>query len=97
VVGGDLSRLDENQIAQLRETIAERLNAVADKLGITAKQKEKIKETHAGFAEKYKAQRTQRRELRQSELDAISAILTAEQREKIKNFVEDGTEAPKDK
>src|SRR5271157_4040662 len=38
VVGGDLSRLDENQIAQLRETIAERLNAVADKLGITAEQ-----------------------------------------------------------
>ena len=60
MVGGDLSRLDENQIAQLRETIAERLNAVADKLGITAEQKEKIKETHAGFAAKYKAQRAQR-------------------------------------
>lgn len=97
VVGGDLSRLNENQIAQLRETIAERLNAVADKLGITAEQKEKIKETHAGFAEKYKAQRAQRRELRQSELDAVSAILTAEQREKVKNFVEDGVEAPNDK
>ena len=97
VVGGDLSRLDENQIAQLRETIAERLNAVADKLGITAEQKEKIKETHAGFAQKYEAQRAQRRELRQRELDAVSAILTAEQREKVKNFVEDGVEAPNDK
>jgi Spy/CpxP family protein refolding chaperone len=94
VVGGDLSRLDESQIAQLRETIAERLNAVADRLGITAEQKEKIKETHAGFADRYKAQRAQRRELRQGELDAVSAILTAEQREKVKNFVEDGVEAP---
>ena len=92
MVGGDLSRLDENEIAQLRETIAERLNPVAEKLGITAEQKEKIKEIHAGFADRYKAQRAHRRELRQSELDAISAILTAEQREKVKDFVEDQVE-----
>ena len=95
MVGGDLSRLDEKEIDQLRETIAERLSAVADKLGVTAEQKEKIKEIHTGFAERYKAQRAQRRELRQSELDAISATLTAEQREKVKDFIEDQVEAPK--
>jgi len=95
IVGGDLSRLDENEIAQLRETIADRLNPVADKLSITAEQKEKIKEIHAGFAERYKTQRAQRRELRHSELDAILAILTAEQREKVKDFVEDQVGAPK--
>ena len=71
--------------------------AVTSIFGITAEQKEKIKETHAGFAAKYKAQRAQRLELRQSDLDAVSAILTAEQREKVKNFVEDGVEAPNDK
>ena len=40
VVGGDLSRLDENQIAQLREMIAERLIAVADKLDVSDKSPE---------------------------------------------------------
>ena len=95
MVGGDLSRLDEKEIAQLRETIADRLSAVADKLGMTAEQKEKVKEIHAGFADRYKAQRAHRRELRQSELDAISAILTAEQREKVKDFVDDQVESPK--
>lgn len=95
IVEGDLSRLDEGTIAQLRETIAERLEGVADKLGLTAEQKEKIKETHTGFIPKYRDQRTKRRELRQKELDALSALLTADQREKVKDFIGDQFEAPK--
>ena len=57
VIGGDLSRLDEKTITQLRETIAERFEGVAEKLGITAEQKEKIKDIHAGFIAKYREQR----------------------------------------
>jgi Spy/CpxP family protein refolding chaperone len=95
VVGGDLSRIDEAAIAQLRETVAERLDGVADRLGLTAEQKDKIRETHAGFSPKYRAQRDKRRELRQKELDALSSVLTAEQREKVKEIVGDQFAAPK--
>jgi Spy/CpxP family protein refolding chaperone len=95
MVGGDLSRLDEGTITQLRESVAERLDGVADKLGLSAEQKEKIKEAHAGFVPTYRAQRDKRRELRQKELDALSALLTPEQREKVKDFVGDKIEAPK--
>ena len=95
VLIGDLSRLDEGTIAQLRETVAERLEGAADKLGLSDEQKTKIKENHAGFAPKYRAQRDKRRELRQKELDALSALLTADQREKVKDFVGDQYEVPK--
>jgi Spy/CpxP family protein refolding chaperone len=95
MVGGDLSRLDEGTITQLRETIAERLEGVADKLGLTDEQKTKIKETHAGFAPKYRAQRDKRRELRQKELDSLSAVLTADQREKVKDMIGDQFAVPK--
>ena len=95
MVGGDLSRLDEGTITQLRETVAERLDGVADKLGLSADQKDKIKETHASFVPKYRAQRDKRRELRQKELDALSVLLTPEQREKVKDFVGDRIETPK--
>jgi hypothetical protein len=57
IVGGDLSTLDEATIAQLCETIAERLEAVGDTLGLTAEHKDKIKETHPGLIPKYRAQR----------------------------------------
>jgi Spy/CpxP family protein refolding chaperone len=95
MVGGDLSRLDEGQITELRETVAQRLEGAADRIGLTGEQKEKIKETHAGFIPKYRAQRDQRRELRQKELDALSALLTADQRDKIKDFIGDEFAAPK--
>jgi Spy/CpxP family protein refolding chaperone len=95
IVGGDLSRFDEKTIAQLRETVAERLDGAADKLGLNAEQKGKIKELHEGFAPKYRAQRDQRRELRQKEVDALSALLTADQREKVKELVGDQFEVPK--
>jgi Spy/CpxP family protein refolding chaperone len=95
IVGGDLSRFDEKTITQLRETIADRLHGVADKLGLTAEQKAKITELHEGFIPKYRAQRDQRRELRQKELDALSLLLTADQREKVKDIVGDQFEVPK--
>jgi len=95
MVGGDLSRLDEGTITQLRETVAERLDAVADKIGLTAEQKEKIKEAHESFVPRYRAQRDKRRELRQKELDALSTLLTPEQREKVKDFIGDRIETPK--
>jgi Spy/CpxP family protein refolding chaperone len=95
MVGGDLSRLDEGTIAQLKETIAERLEGVGEKLGLTTEQKEKIKEAHAGFAPKYRAQRDRRRELRQKELDALSAVLTADQREKVKDMIGDQFDTPR--
>jgi Spy/CpxP family protein refolding chaperone len=95
IVGGDLSRLDEKTITQLRETIAERIDGVGDKLGLTSEQKEKIKEAHASFVPKYREQRDKRRELRQKELDALSALLTAEQRDKVKDFIGDQIETPK--
>jgi Spy/CpxP family protein refolding chaperone len=95
VFGGDLSRLDEGAITQLRETVAERLEGVADKLGLTAEQKVKIKEAHAGYVPKYREQRDKRRELRQKELDALSAVLTADQRDRVKDITGDQFAAPK--
>jgi hypothetical protein len=39
--------------------------------------------------EKYEAQRAQRRNLRREELKALGAVLTPEQLEKVKNYIED--------
>jgi Spy/CpxP family protein refolding chaperone len=80
---------DPQALALLKETIAERLEATADKLGLTQDQRAKIKEAYSGFAEKYRAQREQRETLRKDELKAMSDILTPEQREKVKNFFAD--------
>jgi Spy/CpxP family protein refolding chaperone len=95
VVGIEIDPNDPDAIAQLRETIAERLRAVADKLGLTEEQRRKIRETHTAFAEKYETQRNQRRDLRHEELKALGAVLTPEQREKVKSFTEDRVESVK--
>jgi len=95
VVGIEIDPNDPDAIAQLRETIAERLHAVADKLGLTEEQRTKIREIHTGFAEKYKAQREERQNLRGEELKALGAVLTPEQREKVKSFTEDRVESIK--
>ena len=71
VVGIEIDPNDPDAIAQLRETVAERLRAVADKLGLTEEQRNKIRETHAAFVEKYEAQRNQRRDLRREELQGL--------------------------
>ena len=44
-------------LEQLRETVADRLSAMAEKLGLTDDQKTKIREAHTGFAEKYQSLR----------------------------------------
>jgi Spy/CpxP family protein refolding chaperone len=79
----------------LQETIKDRLEAIADKLGLADDQRTKIRDAHAAFAEKFQAQRDKRKALRREELKALGAILTAEQREKVKNFVEDHVETVK--
>jgi Spy/CpxP family protein refolding chaperone len=97
VVGIDIDPNDPDAIAQLRETIADRLHAVADKLGLTPEQRSKIRDVHAAFVEKYDAQRHQRRELRREELKALGAVLTPEQLEKVKSYIEDRVEPLKDR
>jgi Spy/CpxP family protein refolding chaperone len=93
VVGIETDPNDTDAIGQLRETIADRLRALADRLGLTEEQRNKIREAHAAFAEKYEAQRTQRRELRREELKALGAALRPEQMEKVKSYIEDRVEA----
>src|SRR5215471_1132670 len=83
-------------LEQLRETVSERLQTVADTLGLTDEQRTKIREAHAAFADRFQALRTQRRELLQSELEAIGEVLTPEQRETVKGFVEDMREAARE-
>jgi Spy/CpxP family protein refolding chaperone len=75
--------------AALRETIAERIEAMADKLGLTAEQRTKIRGVNATLANKFKSQRDQRSALRAEEWKAFAEILTPEQREKAKDLVED--------
>ncbi len=58
VCGGNGLRAQEErhfrpELEQLRETVSERLEAVADKLGLTDEQKTKIRDAHTAFAEKY--------------------------------------------
>ena len=84
-------------LERLRETVAERLQGVADRLGLTDEQRGKIREIHAAFAEKYEAQRTARRDLRREELKAMGEVLTPEQREKVKSYIEDRVEVLKNR
>jgi Spy/CpxP family protein refolding chaperone len=80
---------DPQAMAMLKETIAERLEATADKLGLTPEQRDKIKATYSRFAATYATQRDQREALRKEELKAMGDILTPEQREKAKNYFAD--------
>jgi Spy/CpxP family protein refolding chaperone len=90
-------QLDPNNpqaVAMLKETIAERLEATADKLGLTQDQRAKIKAAYSNFAAAYTAQREQRETLRKEELKAMGEILTPEQREKAKNYFADYIASP---
>ena len=71
-------------------SIADRLESLADKLGLSADQRRQI--TEGAYAVRRPIRRValrQRRELLGEELKGIAAVLTPEQREKIKNFAED--------
>lgn len=70
-----------------------RLEAVDDKLGLNDKQREKIREAGTAFREKHRAQTAARRDLRQSELEALGKVLTPEQPQKVHSFVEDRVES----
>ena len=84
------------EVGQLVQSVAEKLESVGDKLGLTDDQRAKIRDIHATFAEKYKDQRMQRRALRQKELEAMNPILTSAQRDKVENFVEDRVETARE-
>lgn len=89
VVGIAVEPKKPDDIGQLRETIADRLRATADMLGLSQTQRTAIRQIHAGFEEKYDAQKNQRRELRHEELKALGAILSPEQMAKVKRYTED--------
>jgi Spy/CpxP family protein refolding chaperone len=80
---------DPQAVAMLKEAVAERLAAAADKLGLTEEQRAKIKAAYSNFAGAYSTQRDQREALRKQELKAMGEILTPEQREKVKNYFAD--------
>ncbi len=80
---------DRIVIAAAARSVADRIDAVADKLGLSADQRQQIAKSHAQFAGKYQALRSERRALMQEELKTVAAILTPEQREKVKDFCED--------
>jgi Spy/CpxP family protein refolding chaperone len=75
--------------------VSERLETVADPLGLTPEQCTNVREAHATFAEKYEAQRPARRDLRREEFKAMGEVLTPEQREKVKGYIEDRVESLK--
>jgi Spy/CpxP family protein refolding chaperone len=75
--------------ATVRETIAERIEPVAEKLGLTAEQRTKIRDMKSSMAEKFKAQRDKRKALWAEEMKALQPILTPEQRDKVENLIED--------
>jgi Spy/CpxP family protein refolding chaperone len=85
---------DPQAVAMLKETIAERLEATAEKLGLTEDQRAKIKAALSGFAASYTDQREQRETLRKEELKAMGEILTPEQREAAKNYFADQVAKP---
>jgi Spy/CpxP family protein refolding chaperone len=97
VIGVAIDPANPPTVARLRETLADRLNAAAGELGLTAEQRDKIREIRADFAAKYQAQRAARRELRQDELKELGAILTPEQRDQVRGFAEEREESGQDR
>jgi hypothetical protein len=86
VIGVEIDPANPPTVEELRETIADRLQAAADELGLTADQREKIRQSHAGSAEKYQAQRDARRALR-ARSSRSSAVLTPSS-DQVKDAVE---------
>ena len=73
VVGMEIDPNDPDAVvARFVETIAERMRALADGLGLTDEQRSKIREARMPLSPtSHEAQRTQRRELRHQELKAL--------------------------
>jgi len=75
--------------ADLTQSVCERIHAAASKLELSQDQLKRISQTHETFEPKYEALADQRRELMQAEFKAVSEILTPEQREQVRDCVED--------
>src|SRR4029079_7831813 len=88
VIRADEIKALRPEIEQLAQTVSDKIQAGADKLGLTNEPREKIGEIRASHAEQCKALRAERRSLLQEELKSISSILTQEQRDKVKEFAE---------
>src|SRR5262245_30134346 len=80
------------EIERMTQAVSEKLEAAADKLGLGAKQRQQIRDIQAKHTEQFKALRTERRELLEAELKALDAILTPQQRDQVKEFIEDRVE-----
>jgi Spy/CpxP family protein refolding chaperone len=91
-VWAEEERVLRPEIEQLTQTVSEKLQAAADKLGLTSEQKDKIAAIRTSRAEQLEALRAERRSLLQDELKAISSILTPQQRDKVKELAEDRLE-----
>jgi Spy/CpxP family protein refolding chaperone len=72
----------------MRETLLQKLQAAADKLGLTQEQRTKMRERVASSADKYRGQRQARRDLVEAEFKAIAEVLTPEQRQQARNAIE---------
>src|SRR5262249_4515452 len=69
------------EVDLLKQSVSEKLQEAADRLGLTTEQRDKFKEVHRSFEARRQTLRDERRTLHQTDLQAISAILTPEQRE----------------
>jgi len=69
-----------------------RLDALAAKLGLNTQQKEMIHKIHADFAQKARPLQQQLRALHHDQRQAMSKVLTAEQRAKVKEVIKERRE-----
>lgn len=92
---GDEEKALRPEVQQMKQSVSEKIQAAADKLGLTPEQRDKIREIQAKHAEQHKAMRAERRALLQEELKALATALTPEQREKVKELAEDRAEEVK--
>src|SRR5262249_12585526 len=75
--------------ASALQSVTDRLNAAADRLGLTPEQRKEIIGTNKKDDDKNDKLADDRREELKSELKAVSGILTPEQRQKVSNYFQD--------
>jgi hypothetical protein len=85
---------DPQAAATPEETIAERLEGTAEKLGLTQEQRDKIRAIDPDPAAKCTARREQREALRREEPEAMGDILTPQQRKRVKNGFAGDSDGP---
>jgi len=90
-VGGSLLTAQE-KADRPRAKGQDRLEVIAAKLGLSAEQKEKIRQIHDEFDSKRDKLEDQIRDLRQEERQAMSKVLTEEQRAKVPGVLKEEME-----